>query len=92
MVTIKVRILKEDGTLADVPVRLHCSFNGNFKINPSPVPTEHISEYEIETDATTCTLKVLLGDIEIVSYSGEVKDVDLIIPNEKYEAIRKLLG
>jgi len=70
---------------------LETLFDGAFE--PMGIPSDaFVGELEISTDASTCRVSVMLGRIVLVSYGGEVKDVELVVERRKIEAIKRLVG
>jgi hypothetical protein len=91
---MRVRLLDDKGNLLPEDVcgviDVSFSFDREFEVIPSAFPTFSPTEYEIKTEAKYCNIEARVGRIVLFSYSGEVKDLDIIISSEKIEAIRKL--
>jgi len=70
---------------------LETLFDGAFELM-APPSDAFVGRLEIRTDATTCRVSVMLGRIVLVSYSGAVRDVELVVDRPKIKAIKRLVS
>ena len=93
--TFYVRLVDESGNLIDLDlakyIEIDFNFDKPFEINPIPFTNEGVNEYEIKTDSSYCLIVVRIGRIELFRYEGEPKNLDIVIPNEKLEALKVLV-